>query len=142
MGKGVALSRSTRVPVRVTSQRSVSSKRWLERQLNDPYVSRARAAGLRSRAAFKLAEIDDKHRLLRKGARVLDLGAAPGGWSQLAAERVGAASGQGSVVAVDILPLIPIAGVVAGMSTVGTDTDPARSTLPVTVSRLPAPIGT
>ena len=75
--------------------RSSSSRRWLERQLNDPYVARARSAGFRGRAAFKLIEIDDKHRLIRKGARVVDLGAAPGGWSQVAAARSGALEGDG-----------------------------------------------
>jgi 23S rRNA (uridine2552-2'-O)-methyltransferase len=91
--------------------RSVSSKRWLERQLNDPYVARAKREGFRSRAAFKLAEIDDKYRFLKPGSRVLDLGAAPGGWSQVAARRVGAAAGSGRVVAVDRVDIEPIAGV-------------------------------
>jgi 23S rRNA (uridine2552-2'-O)-methyltransferase len=80
------------------------------RQLNDPYVARARREGYRSRAAFKLSEIDDKARFLKKGARVIDLGAAPGGWSQVAAKRVGAPR-EGRVVAIDILPMEPIAGV-------------------------------
>jgi 23S rRNA (uridine2552-2'-O)-methyltransferase len=91
--------------------RSVSSKRWLERQLNDPYVARAKTEGLRSRAAFKLAEIDDRHHLLKVGRSVVDLGAAPGGWSQVAARRVGADEGRGRVVAIDLLPMEPIAGV-------------------------------
>ena len=94
-----------------TKGRSVSSKRWLERQLNDPYVARAKMEGLRSRAAFKLAEIDDRHHLLKPGRSVIDLGAAPGGWSQVAAARVGAAEGKGRVVAIDLLPMDPIAGV-------------------------------
>jgi 23S rRNA (uridine2552-2'-O)-methyltransferase len=97
--------------VRVKAPRSLSSKLWLERQLNDPYVARARREGLRSRAAYKLIEIDDKHRLLKSGARVVDLGAAPGSWSQVAAKRVGAAEGRGRVVAVDLLDMAPIAGV-------------------------------
>src|SRR5262249_26673503 len=84
------------------------SKRWLERQLNDPYVAEAQKRGFRSRAAFKLIELDDKYRLLRKGQRVLDLGAAPGGWSQIAAERVGP---QGRVLAVDILEMDALPGV-------------------------------
>jgi 23S rRNA (uridine2552-2'-O)-methyltransferase len=96
--------------VRVKHARTVSSKRWLERQLNDPYVARARREGYRSRAAFKLAEIDDKAHFLKKGARVVDLGAAPGGWSQVAAKRVGA-PGEGKVVAIDLLPMEPVAGV-------------------------------
>jgi 23S rRNA (uridine2552-2'-O)-methyltransferase len=78
---------------------------WLERQLNDPYVERARAKGYRSRAAFKLIELDDKFHLLRKGARIADLGAAPGGWLQVALER-----GAGTVVGVDLLPIEPAAG--------------------------------
>jgi 23S rRNA (uridine2552-2'-O)-methyltransferase len=94
-----------------TKGRSVSSKRWLERQLNDPYVARAKIEGLRSRAAFKLAEIDDRHHLLKPGRSVVDLGAAPGGWSQVAARRVGADEGRGRVVAIDLLPMEPIAGV-------------------------------
>jgi 23S rRNA (uridine2552-2'-O)-methyltransferase len=96
--------------VRVKNARTVSSKRWLERQLNDPYVARARREGYRSRAAFKLTEIDDKAHILKKGARVVDLGAAPGGWSQVAAKRVGA-PGQGRVVAIDVLPMEPVTGV-------------------------------
>jgi 23S rRNA (uridine2552-2'-O)-methyltransferase len=97
--------------VRVKAPRSLSSKLWLERQLNDPYVARARREGLRARAAYKLIEIDDKHRLLKPGVRVVDLGAAPGSWSQVAAKRVGAAEGRGRVVAVDLLDMAPIAGV-------------------------------
>ena len=88
--------------------RSQSSKQWLERQLNDPYVARARSEGYRSRAAFKLIEIDDKYRLLKKGGRVVDLGAAPGGWSQVAMKRVGT---DGRVVAIDIQDMAPVPGV-------------------------------
>ncbi|MEA2983372.1 MAG: rRNA (uridine2552-2-O)-methyltransferase [Alphaproteobacteria bacterium] len=95
--------------VRVKSKRkSQSSKLWLERQLNDPYVARAKREGFRSRAAFKLIEIDDKHHVLKAGARVVDLGAAPGGWSQVAAKRAGS---RGRVVAIDILEMDPVAGV-------------------------------
>jgi 23S rRNA (uridine2552-2'-O)-methyltransferase len=97
--------------VRVKAGRSLSSKLWLERQLNDPYVARARREGLRSRAAFKLSEIDDKHHILVKGARVVDLGAAPGGWSQVAAKRVGVAEGKGRVVGIDLLAVPPLPGV-------------------------------
>jgi 23S rRNA (uridine2552-2'-O)-methyltransferase len=103
--------RDLKVRVKSGKGRSLSSKLWLERQLNDPYVARARREGFRGRAAFKLIEIDDKHRLLKQGARVVDLGAAPGGWSQVAAKRVGAAAGKGKVVAVDLLPMAPVAGV-------------------------------
>jgi 23S rRNA (uridine2552-2'-O)-methyltransferase len=104
-------SGSRALKVRVKSKgRKLSSKLWLERQLNDPYVARAKREGFRSRAAYKLIEIDNKSRLLKKGARVIDLGAAPGGWSQVAAKRVGAPQ-QGHVVAIDILPMDAIAGV-------------------------------
>jgi 23S rRNA (uridine2552-2'-O)-methyltransferase len=89
-------------------QRSASSRAWLTRQINDPYVARAKREGFRSRAAYKLAEIDDKYHLLKPGARVVDLGAAPGGWSEIAARRVGP---HGRVVALDILEMKPIAGV-------------------------------
>jgi 23S rRNA (uridine2552-2'-O)-methyltransferase len=100
-----------KVRVKSGKGRSLSSKLWLERQLNDPYVARAKREGFRGRAAFKLIEIDDKHHLLKPGTRVIDLGAAPGGWSQVAARRVGSAQGKGKVVAVDRLKLAPIAGV-------------------------------
>jgi 23S rRNA (uridine2552-2'-O)-methyltransferase len=103
--------RDLKVRVKTGKTRSLSSKTWLERQLNDPYVARARREGFRSRAAYKLAEIDDKHRLLRPGARVVDLGAAPGGWSQVAARRVGAADGKGHVVAIDLLDMPAVPGV-------------------------------
>ena len=97
--------------VRVKTARSHSSRFWLERQLNDPYVARARRQGFRARAAYKLIEIDDRHRLLKPGARVVDLGAAPGSWSQVAARRVGAAQGRGRVIAIDRLGMSPVAGV-------------------------------
>jgi 23S rRNA (uridine2552-2'-O)-methyltransferase len=97
--------------VRVKGSRSLSSRRWLERQLNDPYVARAKREGYRSRAAYKLAEIDDKHGIFKPGLRVLDLGAAPGGWSQVAAKRVGAGQGRGRVVAIDVLAMNAIPGV-------------------------------
>src|SRR5581483_3167576 len=99
------------VRLKSKKKRTVAQKRWLERQLNDPYVARAKREGLRSRAAFKLIEIDDKYHLLKPGARVLDLGAAPGGWSEVAAKRVGAADGKGAVVATDLLEMAPIPGV-------------------------------
>lgn len=89
-------------------QRSASSRAWLTRQINDPYVARAKREGFRSRAAYKLAEIDDKYHLLKPGARVVDLGAAPGGWSEIAVRRIGPT---GRVVALDILAIKPIAGV-------------------------------
>ena len=93
-------------------RRTLSSRTWLERQLGDPYVARARREGFRSRAAYKLAEIDDKYKVLKPGARVVDLGAAPGGWSEIAARRVGAKEGSsGRVIAIDILDMKPLAGV-------------------------------
>jgi 23S rRNA (uridine2552-2'-O)-methyltransferase len=99
------------VTVKSAGKRKLSSKLWLERQLNDPYVAQAKRAGLRSRAAFKLMEIDDKYHFLRPGITVVDLGAAPGGWSQIAAKRVGAANGKGKVIAIDLLEMPEIAGV-------------------------------
>jgi 23S rRNA (uridine2552-2'-O)-methyltransferase len=105
-------SRDLKVRLRGAKNRTVASKRWLERQLNDPYVARAKREGMRSRAAFKLTEIDDKYRLLKPGAKVADLGAAPGGWSQVAALRVGAAGGgNGRVVGIDLLDMAAIPGV-------------------------------
>lgn len=89
-------------------RRTPSSRAWLERQIKDPYVARAKREGFRSRAAYKLAEIDDKFHLLKAGTRVVDLGAAPGGWSDVAARRVGAS---GRVIALDILDMKPIAGI-------------------------------
>jgi 23S rRNA (uridine2552-2'-O)-methyltransferase len=89
-------------------RRTLSSRTWLERQLSDPYVARAKREGFRSRAAFKLIEVDDKFHLLKSGARVVDLGAAPGGWSEIALRRVGPG---GRVIALDILDMKPIAGV-------------------------------
>ena len=103
--------RPLKVKLKSRKNRTVSQKRWLERQLNDPYVARAKREGLRSRAAYKLIEIDDKYRLLKPGGRVVDLGAAPGGWSELAAQRVGTPKGKGKVVAIDLLEMAPIEGV-------------------------------
>src|ERR1043166_9417362 len=98
------------VTVRTGGKRKLSSKLWLERQLNDPYVAQAKREGFRSRAAYKLVEIDDKFHLLKPGMTVVDLGAAPGGWSQVAAKRVGSL-GKGKVVAIDLLEMGEIAGV-------------------------------
>lgn len=88
-----------------------SSRRWLERQLNDPYVQRAKAEGYRSRAAFKLLEIDDRYHILKKGQRIIDLGAAPGGWCQIAADRVGSTFDAPLVVGIDYLDVDPLPGV-------------------------------
>lgn len=103
--------RSLRVKVKTSRKRTPSQNRWLERQLNDPYVARAKREGWRSRAAFKLIEIDEKHKLLKAGQRVVDLGAAPGGWSQVAAKKVGSLTGKGRVVGIDLLPIEPLPGV-------------------------------
>lgn len=100
-----------KVSRKITTGRSLSSRHWLERQHSDPFVVRARQQGLRARSAFKLMQIDEKHRVLKPGARVLDLGAAPGSWSQVAAQRVGAAQGKGRVIAVDALDMAAIPGV-------------------------------
>src|SRR5882762_10240770 len=97
------------VTVKSGGKRKLSSKLWLERQLNDPYVTKAKAEGYRSRAAYKLIEIDDKYRVLKPGMTVVDLGAAPGGWSQIAAKRIGAADGKGRVIAIDLLEMPEIA---------------------------------
>jgi 23S rRNA (uridine2552-2'-O)-methyltransferase len=99
------------VTVKTGGKRKLSSKLWLERQLNDPYVAQAKREGFRSRAAFKLAEIDDKYRFLKPGITVVDLGAAPGGWSQIAAKRIAAANGKGRVIAIDLLDMPEIPGV-------------------------------
>jgi 23S rRNA (uridine2552-2'-O)-methyltransferase len=96
-----------REAVRLKNARKLapSSQRWLARQLNDPYVQAAKTQGFRSRAAFKLLELDDKYKLIAKGARVVDLGAAPGGWAQVALLR-----GAAVVVGIDLLPIIPVSG--------------------------------
>jgi 23S rRNA (uridine2552-2'-O)-methyltransferase len=104
-------SRKLTVKLRTAKGRKIASTRWLSRQLNDPYVEEARRRGYRSRAAFKLIEIDDRYRFLKPGMTVADLGAAPGGWSQIAAERVGSAEGRGQVLAVEIEPIEPLPGV-------------------------------
>lgn len=88
-----------------------SSRRWLERHLNDPYVHRAKAEGYRSRAAFKLIEIDDRYRLLAPGQRIIDLGAAPGGWCQVAAARVRSTDADPRIVGIDYLEMDPLPGV-------------------------------
>ena len=104
------MPRAPAVRVRAKKARSESSRRWLERQLNDPYVVEAKRQGWRSRAAFKLLELDDQVKLLKIGMRVVDLGAAPGGWTQVAVQRTGADKGKGKVVGVDILAAPPIPG--------------------------------
>jgi 23S rRNA (uridine2552-2'-O)-methyltransferase len=110
MTRSAVRGRHLRERVKTAKKRSLSSTLWLERQLNDPYVKAAKAAGYRSRAAYKLDELDRRFRLFRHGARVLDLGAAPGGWTQVAAERVGAANGRGAVYGLDLQEIAPIPG--------------------------------
>jgi 23S rRNA (uridine2552-2'-O)-methyltransferase len=92
-------------------ERTVSQKQWLERQLNDPYVHEARKRGYRSRAAFKLVEIDDKYKFLKPGGYIIDLGAAPGGWSQISSDRVKSVEGKGRVVAIDMHSMDEMPGV-------------------------------
>jgi len=101
-------TRNLKQRVKTAHKRTLSSQKWLERQLNDPYVARAKREGYRSRAAFKLLEIDEKYHLLKPGQRIVDLGAAPGGWSQIAATKVGP---KGKVVGIDLLPIDPMPGV-------------------------------
>ena len=103
--------RSLKVRVKTARKRSLSSTLWLQRQLNDPYVARAKRDGYRSRAAYKLLEMDERFHLLKPGMRIVDLGAAPGGWSQVAAAKVKSAEGRGRVVGVDLLDMEPIPGV-------------------------------
>jgi len=98
--------RRASVRVRTARGRTVSSQRWLQRQLNDPYVAEAKKRGFRSRAAFKILQLDDQFRFLKPGARVIDLGAAPGGWTQVAVER----AKKGTVVGIDLVPMEPVAG--------------------------------
>jgi len=115
--------RSLSTRVRSTTGRTESSRRWLERQLNDPYVQAAKEQGFRGRAAFKLIELDEKFHLLKPGGRVVDLGAAPGGWTQVALKKVGE---RGHVVAFDILPMDPIPGAVILQGDFQEEDAPAR----------------
>ena len=109
--RGGPNGRPGRQKVRSGAKRTPSSRAWLERQLNDPYVARAQREGYRSRAAFKLIELDDKYRFLKPGGRVVDLGAAPGGWSQVAAARTGEQAARGRVVGIDLLDMDTVPGV-------------------------------
>jgi 23S rRNA (uridine2552-2'-O)-methyltransferase len=102
--------RRATVRVKTARGRTVSSQRWLQRQLNDPYVAEAKKRGYRSRAAFKLLQIDDQFRFLKPGARVVDLGAAPGGWTQVAVERTKPSRASGVVIGLDVTPIEPVAG--------------------------------
>jgi 23S rRNA (uridine2552-2'-O)-methyltransferase len=111
-GGGRRSERDLKVRVKTSKGRKIGSTLWLERQLNDPYVARARAEGYRSRAAYKLLELDERYHLLRRGMHVVDLGAAPGGWSQVAAKAVGSTDAHPLVVGIDYLDMDPVPGVV------------------------------
>jgi 23S rRNA (uridine2552-2'-O)-methyltransferase len=110
-GSGREGGRALKTRVKTARKRSLSSTLWLERQLNDPYVAMAKREGFRSRAAYKLLEMAEKYGLFKPGQRIVDLGAAPGGWSQIAAREVKSAEGRGRVIGVDLLEVEPIAGV-------------------------------
>jgi len=114
------------VTVKSAGRLKHSSKLWLERQLNDPYVQQAKRDGLRSRAAYKIIEIDDKYRFLKPGISLVDLGAAPGGWSQIAAKRIGSAEGRGQVIAIDLLEMPNIPGVTFAQMDFLDDNAPAK----------------
>ena len=105
-GSSLPTGRHATVRVKTARGRTVSQQRWLQRQLNDPYVAEAKKRGYRSRAAFKLLQLDDQFRLLKPKARVIDLGAAPGGWTQVSVERTKG----GVVIGIDVTPVDPIAG--------------------------------
>jgi 23S rRNA (uridine2552-2'-O)-methyltransferase len=108
-GRGGGRLLKTRV--KTARNRPLASTLWLERQLNDPYVAQAKREGYRSRAAYKLIEIDARYHILKHGQRIVDLGAAPGGWSQVAAAKTGSARGRGKVLGIDLLPVTPVPGV-------------------------------
>ncbi len=120
--------RSLKTRVKTARKRSLSSTLWLSRQLNDPYVARAKRDGYRSRAAYKLLELDEKYRLLKPGQRLVDLGAAPGGWSQVAARKIEAEAGRGQLVAIDLLDMEGIPGVTFARLDFTADEAPATLT--------------
>ena len=111
-GTGRGSAKDLKVRVKTAKGRKIGSTLWLQRQLNDPYVARARSEGLRSRAAFKLRELDERFHLLKRGLRIVDLGAAPGGWSQIAAPLVGSTDADPLIVGIDYLEMDPIPGVI------------------------------
>jgi len=111
-GGGRRSDRDLKVRVKTSKGRKIGSTLWLQRQLNDPYVARARAEGYRSRAAFKIMELDERYHLFKKGQRVVDLGIAPGGWSQVAAPIVGSTTEKPLIVGIDYLDMDPIEGVI------------------------------
>src|SRR5690606_3215567 len=107
---GAGVSRVLRTKIKKKSGLKESSRRWLERHMNDPYVQRSKADGYRSRAAYKLLELDDNYKLLKPGMRIIDLGAAPGGWCQVAAARVKSSAEAPTVVGIDYLEMDPVPG--------------------------------
>ena len=114
-----------KIRLKTAKGRKTGSTKWLERQLNDPYVAKARAAGYRSRAAFKIKEMDERHHLFRPGMRIVDLGAAPGGWSQVAARAIGSTDANPLIVGIDYLEMDPIPGVKLLMKDFTDDDAPA-----------------
>jgi 23S rRNA (uridine2552-2'-O)-methyltransferase len=110
-GAGRKSDRDLKVRVKTSKGRKIGSTLWLQRQLNDPYVARAKAEGLRSRAAYKIKELDERYKLFRKGMRIVDLGAAPGGWSQVAATAIGSTDAHPLIAAIDYLEMDHIPGV-------------------------------
>lgn len=125
-GDGRAGGRSLKVRVKTAKKRTVGSTIWLERQLNDPYVAKAKLEGYRSRAAYKLIEMDTKYGLLKRGQRIVDLGSAPGGWAQVAAAKVGSEKGRGRVIGIDLLNVDPIPGVEFTLMDFLADDSPGR----------------
>jgi 23S rRNA (uridine2552-2'-O)-methyltransferase len=125
-GGGKFSARGVTVRVKTAKKRTTSSTRWLQRQLNDPYVAAAKREGYRSRAAFKLLELDDQVKFLKPGMRVIDLGAAPGGWTQVAVERVKPQQSGGQVIGIDLLEVPPIAGATILQGDFMADDAPAR----------------
>src|SRR5476649_2016786 len=105
--KKLSSTRSLFVRLKTSRGRTVSSQRWLMRQLNDPYVQQSKVDGYRSRTAYKLTEIDEKFKILKSGLTIVDLGAAPGGWTQVSLEKVGVT---GCVVGIDLMPMEPLGG--------------------------------
>jgi 23S rRNA (uridine2552-2'-O)-methyltransferase len=110
-GKANVTARDLAVRLKSAGKRTTSQQKWLQRQLNDPYVARAKAEGWRSRAAFKLIEIDDRYHLLKPGMRIVDLGCAPGGWCQVAASRTRSTESEPHIIGIDLLPVDPVPGV-------------------------------
>jgi 23S rRNA (uridine2552-2'-O)-methyltransferase len=111
-GTGRKSDRDLKVRVKTSKGRKIGSTLWLQRQLNDPYVAKAKAEGYRSRAAYKIMELNERYKLFHKGQRVVDLGAAPGGWSQVAAPIVGSTADKPLIVGIDFLEMDPIDGVI------------------------------